>query len=174
MLPHFNLCPVKTAKTAFETFHTPVNHCEIWIGTLLHDRAPEYKFKCHKNVTSIHQAPQKIKKVTDGSWSLATLAQLLTRLQKKKSKYDTCSMHSHCAKCTVTAQNYLGKNPSQNWINVGASWKLAVSRNPAHFFDQFWNSVVMGKKLDVTIFEIDIHFLFVTSGLDKIYGPRNI
>jgi membrane-anchored protein YejM (alkaline phosphatase superfamily) len=29
MLSHFNLCLVKTAKTAFETFHTPVNHCEI-------------------------------------------------------------------------------------------------------------------------------------------------
>jgi hypothetical protein len=62
MLSHFNLCLVKTAKTAFETFHTPVNHCEICIGTLLHDRAPEYKFKCHKNVTSIHQAPQNKQK----------------------------------------------------------------------------------------------------------------
>jgi hypothetical protein len=29
MLSHFNLCPVKTEKTAFETFHTPVNHFEI-------------------------------------------------------------------------------------------------------------------------------------------------
>jgi hypothetical protein len=29
MLPHFNLFPVKTAKTTFETFHTPVNRCEI-------------------------------------------------------------------------------------------------------------------------------------------------
>jgi hypothetical protein len=76
----------------------------------------------------------------------------------KRKANDTCSMHSHCAKCTVTAQNYLGKNPSQNWINVGASWRSAVSRNPAHFFDKFWNSVVMGKKLDVTMFEIYIHF----------------
>jgi hypothetical protein len=29
MLSHFNLCPVKTAKAACETSHTPVNHCEI-------------------------------------------------------------------------------------------------------------------------------------------------
>jgi hypothetical protein len=42
---------------------------------------------------------------------------------------------------------YLGKNPSQNWINVGASWKSAVSRNPAHFFDKFWHSVVIRKKI---------------------------
>ena len=54
-------------------------------------------------------------------------------------------MHSHCAKCTVTAQNDLAKNPSENSIEIGVSWRTAVSRHPAHFFETVEMSIVLSK-----------------------------
>jgi hypothetical protein len=105
MLSHFNLCLVKTAKTAFETFHTPVNHCEIWIGTLLHGCAPEYKFKRHQNVTSIHQAAQKKQKIDQWELVFGNSGTTFDPTSKKKKKIwhtfnaqSLCKIHSDCAK----------------------------------------------------------------------------